>query len=126
MATNSRTRILVLTTVALFLALSGCGGNRTRGPVGNAEKLYDMARLSTTASTNPAQSPRMKRGTLNIGNNRHAESTASLEKIPKICGPTKDHSAATSATSTAMVTERSDWGVGLIGFMRTSGCDIRT
>ena len=37
-------RILVLTTVALFLALSGCGGNRARAPVGNAEKLYDMAK----------------------------------------------------------------------------------
>ena len=44
MATNSRMRILVLTTVALFLALSGCGGNRSRALVGNAEKLYDMAK----------------------------------------------------------------------------------
>lgn len=43
MATNSRTRILVLTTVALLLALSGCGGNRAR-PVGDAEKLYEMAK----------------------------------------------------------------------------------
>src|ERR1044072_4020808 len=44
MATNSLMRILVLTTVALFLALSGCGGNRSRALVGNAEKLYDMAK----------------------------------------------------------------------------------
>src|SRR5262245_17423452 len=44
MATNSRTRILVLTTVALLLALPGCGGNRSRAPVGSAEKLYDMAK----------------------------------------------------------------------------------
>jgi outer membrane protein assembly factor BamD len=44
MATNSRTRILVLTTVAVLLGLSGCGGNRSRAPVGSAEKLYDMAK----------------------------------------------------------------------------------
>ena len=44
MATNSRMRILVLTTVAILLGLSGCGGGRTRAPVGNAEKLYDMAK----------------------------------------------------------------------------------
>ncbi|HKR34083.1 MAG TPA: outer membrane protein assembly factor BamD [Steroidobacteraceae bacterium] len=37
-------RILVLTTVALLLALSGCGGNRSRQPVGDAEKLYEMAK----------------------------------------------------------------------------------
>jgi outer membrane protein assembly factor BamD len=37
-------RILVLTTVAVLLGLSGCGGNRARGPVGNAEKLYDQAK----------------------------------------------------------------------------------
>jgi outer membrane protein assembly factor BamD len=37
-------RILVLTTVAILLGLSGCGGGRTRTPVGNAEKLYDMAK----------------------------------------------------------------------------------
>jgi outer membrane protein assembly factor BamD len=36
-------RILVLTTVAVLLGLSGCGGNRAR-PVGNAEKLYDQAK----------------------------------------------------------------------------------
>ncbi|HEY7642946.1 MAG TPA: outer membrane protein assembly factor BamD [Steroidobacteraceae bacterium] len=36
-------RILVLTTVALLLALSGCGGNKAR-PAGNAEKLYDSAK----------------------------------------------------------------------------------
>ncbi len=43
MATNSRMRILVLTTAALLLALSGCGGNRAQ-PVGNAEKLYEQAK----------------------------------------------------------------------------------
>jgi outer membrane protein assembly factor BamD len=37
-------RILVLTTVALLLALSGCSGNRSRQPVGDAEKLYEMAK----------------------------------------------------------------------------------
>jgi outer membrane protein assembly factor BamD len=47
MATNSRTRILVLTTVALLLALTGCGGNGSRQPVGNAEKLYDMAKKAS-------------------------------------------------------------------------------
>ena len=36
-------RILVLTTAALLLALSGCGGNRAQ-PVGNAEKLYEQAK----------------------------------------------------------------------------------
>jgi outer membrane protein assembly factor BamD len=44
MATNSRMRILVLTTVAILLCLSGCGGGRTRGPVGDAQKLYEMAK----------------------------------------------------------------------------------
>jgi outer membrane protein assembly factor BamD len=44
MATNSRMRILVLTTAALLLALTGCGGNRSRQPVGNAEKLYEEAK----------------------------------------------------------------------------------
>src|SRR6185436_14991120 len=44
MASNSRMRILVLTTAALLLAtLAGCGGN-PRKPVGDAEKLYDMAK----------------------------------------------------------------------------------
>ena len=47
MATNSRTRILVLTTVALLLGLSGCGGNRSRAPIGSAEKLYDMAKRAS-------------------------------------------------------------------------------
>lgn len=46
MATNSRTRILVLTTTALLLALSGCGGNRLR-PVGDAEKLYELAKKAS-------------------------------------------------------------------------------
>jgi outer membrane protein assembly factor BamD len=44
MATNSRMRILVLTTVAILLGLSGCGGSRTRAPVGDAQKLYEMAK----------------------------------------------------------------------------------
>ena len=44
MASNSRMRILVLTTAALLLAtVAGCGGN-PRKPVGDAEKLYDMAK----------------------------------------------------------------------------------
>ena len=43
MATNSRMRILVLTTAVLLAALAGCGGN-PRKPVGDAEKLYDMAK----------------------------------------------------------------------------------
>ncbi|HKU16691.1 MAG TPA: outer membrane protein assembly factor BamD [Steroidobacteraceae bacterium] len=43
MATNSRTRILVLTTVAALLALSGCG-NRSRAQIGSAEKLYEEAK----------------------------------------------------------------------------------
>ena len=37
-------RILVLTTVALLLALSGCSGNRSRQLTGDAEKLYEMAK----------------------------------------------------------------------------------
>jgi outer membrane protein assembly factor BamD len=37
-------RILVLTTVAILLGLSGCGGSRTRAPVGDAQKLYEMAK----------------------------------------------------------------------------------
>jgi outer membrane protein assembly factor BamD len=37
-------RILVLTTVAVLLGLSGCGGNRSRAPVGDAQKLYEMAK----------------------------------------------------------------------------------
>jgi len=39
-------RILVLTTAALLLALSGCGGNPRR-PVGDAEKLYEMAKKAS-------------------------------------------------------------------------------
>ena len=38
--------ILVLTTAALLLALSGCGGNPRR-PVGDAEKLYEMAKKAS-------------------------------------------------------------------------------
>lgn len=44
MATNSRMRIIVLTTVALMLALTGCGSSRSRAPQGSAEKLYEMAK----------------------------------------------------------------------------------
>ena len=40
-------RILVLTTAALLLAtLAGCGGNPRR-PVGDAEKLYEMAKKAS-------------------------------------------------------------------------------
>src|SRR5688572_5394273 len=47
MATNSRMRILVLTTVAVLIAtLAGCGGNPRR-PVGDAEKLYEMAKKAS-------------------------------------------------------------------------------
>jgi outer membrane protein assembly factor BamD len=46
MATNSRTRILLLTTAALLLALSGCGDN-PRQALGNAEKLYEMAKKAS-------------------------------------------------------------------------------
>jgi len=42
-------RILILTTAtALFLALGGCG-NKTRTPVGNAEKLYELAKRDMNA-----------------------------------------------------------------------------
>lgn len=43
MAKNSRTHIIVLTTVAVLLALTGCG-NREREQVGNAERLYELAK----------------------------------------------------------------------------------
>ena len=43
---NSRTRILILTTAALLLALSGCG-NRSRQPVGSAEHLYELAKRAS-------------------------------------------------------------------------------
>src|SRR5512145_1777732 len=47
MATNSRMRILVLTTAALLIAtLAACGGNPRR-PVGDAEKLYEMAKKAS-------------------------------------------------------------------------------
>jgi outer membrane protein assembly factor BamD len=46
MATNSRTRILVLTTAALLLAVAGCG-NKPREQIGNAEKLYELAKRAS-------------------------------------------------------------------------------
>jgi outer membrane protein assembly factor BamD len=47
MATNSRMRILVLTTAALLLAtLAGCG-DTPRQQVGNAERLYEMAKRAS-------------------------------------------------------------------------------
>ena len=41
-------RILILTTLALFLGLSGCG-NREREQIGNAERLYDLAKRASDA-----------------------------------------------------------------------------
>jgi outer membrane protein assembly factor BamD len=46
MATNSRTRILVLTTAALLAVLAGCGGT-PRQQIGNAEKLYELAKKAS-------------------------------------------------------------------------------
>ena len=43
---NLRTRLLILTTAALLLAVSGCG-NRSREPVGSAERLYEMAKRAS-------------------------------------------------------------------------------
>ena len=43
---NSRTRILILTTIALLLGLSGCG-NKSREQIGNAERLYEMAKKAS-------------------------------------------------------------------------------
>jgi outer membrane protein assembly factor BamD len=39
-------RILILTTAALLLGLAGCG-NKSREQVGNAEKLYEMAKRAS-------------------------------------------------------------------------------
>src|SRR5918992_2121721 len=46
MAQNSRTHIVVLTTVAALLTLTGCG-NRDREQVGNAERLYELAKRAS-------------------------------------------------------------------------------
>jgi outer membrane protein assembly factor BamD len=46
MATNSRTCILVLTTVALLATLAGCS-DTPRQQVGNAERLYEMAKRAS-------------------------------------------------------------------------------
>jgi outer membrane protein assembly factor BamD len=46
MATNSRTCILVLTTAALLLTLAGCS-DTPRQQVGNAERLYEMAKRAS-------------------------------------------------------------------------------
>jgi outer membrane protein assembly factor BamD len=46
MATNSRTCILVLTTAALLAALAGCS-DTPRQQVGNAERLYEMAKRAS-------------------------------------------------------------------------------
>jgi outer membrane protein assembly factor BamD len=43
---NLRTRLLILTTAALLLAVAGCG-NRSRDPVGSAERLYEMAKRAS-------------------------------------------------------------------------------
>lgn len=39
-------RILILTTAALLLGLAGCG-NKSREQIGNAEKLYEMAKRAS-------------------------------------------------------------------------------
>jgi outer membrane protein assembly factor BamD len=41
---NSRMRILTLATMALFLALAGCGGNKAKELIGNPDKLYELAK----------------------------------------------------------------------------------
>lgn len=46
MPQNSRTHIVVLTTVAALLVLSGCG-NRERDQIGNAERLYELAKRAS-------------------------------------------------------------------------------
>jgi len=46
MATNSRTCILVLTTAALLATLAGCS-DTPRQQVGNAERLYEMAKRAS-------------------------------------------------------------------------------
>ncbi len=46
MATNSRTLILVLTTAALLATLAGCGSG-PRQQVGNAERLYELAKRAS-------------------------------------------------------------------------------
>jgi outer membrane protein assembly factor BamD len=43
---NLRTRLLILTTAAVFLAVAGCG-NRSREPIGSAERLYEMAKRAS-------------------------------------------------------------------------------
>jgi outer membrane protein assembly factor BamD len=42
-------RILILTTLALLLGLAGCG-NRSKEQVGNAEKLYELAKKAADSS----------------------------------------------------------------------------
>lgn len=43
---NSRMRIIILTTAALLLALSGCG-NRARDQLGDADALYERAKRAS-------------------------------------------------------------------------------
>ena len=42
-------RILILTTLALLVGLTGCG-NRSKEQVGNADKLYEMAKKASDSS----------------------------------------------------------------------------
>ncbi len=47
MIKNSLTRFLTLAIAASMLALAGCGGTSTRELLGNADKLYEMAKKAS-------------------------------------------------------------------------------
>ena len=40
-------RVLTLATMALFLALAGCGGNKSKELIGNPDKLYELAKKAS-------------------------------------------------------------------------------
>src|SRR5688500_15494316 len=46
MLSNLRTLVIALATVAC-LTLAGCGGNKTKELIGNADKLYDAAKRAS-------------------------------------------------------------------------------
>jgi outer membrane protein assembly factor BamD len=46
MLKNSLTRLLTLTMATLLIALAGCG-NKTRDQIGNADRLYDLAKRAS-------------------------------------------------------------------------------